>query len=164
MTPFVLRAGDPRAARGIGTLAHGGGAFLLPLLGAVGSGLLSLVFVSDRDTSPSALRRALDGMAEPVALILDGDDYAPGAPSDWRCTAAALAWARIALVHGAAGTREHYEIATLAAAARGRLLLVHCSSSEALAWAEATARLSPLVITPKGGVHPLPLQPEGTFQ
>ena len=163
---FTMPAGDPRVSRAVAALAHGEGQFLLPMFAAVAQGL-GLVVVQDRETSPSALHRALDAVREPAALILDGDDYRPGAPSDWRCGRAALDWARVALVHGAAGEREHYEAAVLAAALTGRLLIVHCSSGEATAWAERTAaaRLCPLVITPRPGVvHPQPMAPTGPIQ
>jgi hypothetical protein len=165
MGVLTLPAGDQRAALGIGALVHGEGAFMLPLLGAVQSALLSLVIVSGRDTSPSALKRALEQVRGPAVLLLDGDDYQPGAPSDWRCTRAALAWARLALVHGTAGARAHYETAVVAAVAKERLLVVHCASDEALAWAEATAaaHLCPLVLMPERGPHPLPFH-TGTVQ
>ncbi len=158
MRILTLPAGDQRAARGIAALAHGEGSFLIPLLGAVQSALLSLVIVFDRDTSPSALKRALEQIRGPAVLLLDGDDYQPGAPSDWRCTRAALAWARVAVVHGTAGAREHYETAVMAAVAKERLLVVHCASAEAAAWAEATAaaHLCPLMLVPERGTHPLP--------
>lgn len=164
---WVLRAGDPRASQAVAALAHAEGKFLLPLLGAVQAGALAMVWVTDRQTSPSSLRRALDAVREPGVLILDGDDCQPGAPDDWRCTRAALGWARVAMVHGAGGERRHYEMAALAAVMTGRLLIVHCSSAEAGAWAERTAaeRLCPLVITPRPGVvHPQPPQADGPLQ
>ena len=166
MPPIIVRSGHPGAARVIGALAHTPGAqFLLPLVAAIPNGL-TLVFVSDQQISTSALRRALDRLPEPVTLIIDGDDYRPGAPADWRCTRAALAWARVAIVHGAAGARAHYELAVLAAAATGRLLLVHCASAEAQDWtaAAAAARLRPLMIVPERGEHPLPERAEGPLQ
>ncbi len=163
MSIITLAAGDQRTTLGIRALAHGEGAFMLPLLGAIQCGLLSLVIVSGRETSPSALRRALDGVREPAVVMLDGDDYRPGAPADWRCTRAALAWARVAVVHGTAGARVHYEAAVMAAVAKERLLLVHCASGEAAAWAEAAAHLCPLVVVPERGPHPLPFH-AGTVQ
>ena len=166
MSILSLPAGDQRAALGIGALAHGKGAFLLPLLGAVQSARISLVVVLDRAASPSALKRALEQIRGPAVILLDGDDYQPSAPSDWRCTRAALAWARVALVHGAAGTREHSGLAVVAAALHGRLLLIHCASAEAQGWTEAAAavKLNRLTIVPQRGPHPLPLRPEGTLQ
>ncbi len=86
---FTMPAGDPRVSRAVAALAHGEGQFLLPMFAAVAQGL-GLVVVQDRETSPSALHRALDAVREPAALILDGDDYQPGAPADWRCGRAAL--------------------------------------------------------------------------
>ncbi len=158
MSIITLAAGDQRAAIGIRALAHGEGAFLLPLLGAVQSASISLVMVEGRGTSPSALKRAVEPLRGPVVVLLNGDDYVPGAPPDWRCTRAALAWARVALIHGAGGARMHYELAAVAAALHGRLLLVHCSSAEALAWGEvaSAAGVSPLVVMPRAGPHPLP--------
>lgn len=164
---LTLRPGDPRAARAIAALVHGEGQFLLPLLAGVQSGALSLVWANDRQTSPSALRRALDDAGSPTALILDGDDYFPGAPDDWRCAGAALGWAKGVLVHGAAGERGDYEAAALAAVLTGRLLVVHCSGAEAAAWAEraGAASLCPLVIAPRPGVvHPQPPQAAGPLQ
>ena len=164
--PFVLRAGDPRASQAVAALSHDGGQFLLPLFAAVPHGL-ALVFAQDRETSPSALRRALDAVREPAALLLDADDYQPGAPTDWRCAPAALAWARAALIHGAAGEREHYAAAVVAATMTGRLLIVHCGSAEAAAWATVAeaAKLPTLVIAPRPGVvHPQPPQADGMLQ
>ena len=161
-----MAAGDARAARAVAALAHSEGKFLLPLLGAVAQGL-GLVVVQARETSPSALRRALDAVREPAAVLLDGDDYQPGAPADWRCTRAALGWARAAMIHGAGGERQHYEAAALAAALTGRLLIVHCSSAETIAWAEqmAAARLCTMVITTRPGVvHPQPMAPTGPLR
>jgi hypothetical protein len=165
--PWILRAGDPRAGRAVAVLAHGEGTFLLPLFGAVQTGVFSLVWASDRQTSPSALRRALDTAGEPAVVLLDGDDGQPSAPEDWRCGRAALAWARAALIHGAAGERQHYATGALAAALIGRLLLVHCGGSEAASWATVAeaARLPTLIITPRPGVvHPQPAKADGPLQ
>ncbi len=165
--PWVLPAGNARASQAVAALAHGEGQFLAPLLGGVQTGALSLIWATDRHTSPAALRRAIDAIGEPAALLLDGDDYRPGGPEDWRCTGAALAWARVAMVHGAAGEREHYAAAVVAARLAGRLLIVHCAGAEARAWAERTAaaRLCPMVITPRPGVvHPQPPQAAGPLQ
>ena len=76
-------------------------------------------------------------------------------------TARAIAWARRIMIHGAGAKIAHYEAAVLAAQARGRCLIVECSSATLPAWidlARAAAHRPPtLIIEPRNGVHPLPL-------
>ncbi len=104
--------------------------FAVPLWRAASEGLLSLV-VPDRAASPSALRRALAGVAGPMTILIGDDDEAPTGPSGWRCARAAIESSGAALVHGAAGEEPHYRTAALVALLAGRALLIETDSRHA---------------------------------
>jgi hypothetical protein len=71
-------------------------------------------------------------------------------------------WAKVIIVHGAAGDIAHYEFTCVLAQRHRRVLLVECESAALPAWTAlataAHARHVELVlqIPPLGGVHPLP--------
>jgi hypothetical protein len=95
-----------------------------------------------------------------IVLIPDDDGFDRG-PAGWRLAERALRWARAVMVHAAGAEIEHYEAAISAAKLIHCVLVVECSSATLGAWAAlvraAPHRPSTLVIVPRGGVHPVPV-------
>jgi hypothetical protein len=97
----------------------------------------------------------------PSVMLIGDDDGFDRGPDGWSLTPRAVAWARSIMVHGAGAEIVHYESAIVAAQLVGRCLVVECSSATLPAWiavARAAAHRPPtLIIKPRDGVHPLPV-------
>jgi hypothetical protein len=132
----------------------------IPLLRAVRAGRIALV----QPTRTAAVSmRKLKTFGRPVLLVVGDDDHAPDAgPHGWSGIHRPLAWARAIVIHGAVGRPEEYNMAVALAEAVGRLVLVECSSCNAVAWNIAAGRYGPkallhTIIPPAGYAHPAPI-------
>jgi hypothetical protein len=92
-------------------------------------------------------------------IVLISDDLGESRdPAQWRCAISAIAWARIALVHGSGSEVSQYRTAVLSAEITGRCLFIETDSINAPAWAAAIQprEIPCLTIIPRnGGVHPV---------
>jgi hypothetical protein len=116
------------------------------------------------DTSSSRFKAFARATFRRPAIVLIGDDDGfDRGPQGWRLAERALRWADRVLLHGAGAELAHYEAAILAAEHRHRVLVIECSSATLDAWAAlvrgAPHRPATMVIVPRGGVHPLPVDP-----
>jgi hypothetical protein len=97
--------------------------------------------------------------AKPRVVLIADDAGDSRDPDEWRCAISAIAWARVAIVHGTGGKVQHYRKAVRAAELTNRCLMVETDSSGAPAWvATIHDREIPglVCIPPLGGVHPTP--------
>jgi hypothetical protein len=144
--------------------------------GAIGQAYLMRALMAGRiaffsllpDSSSSSFKafQRLTSRRPAVALVGDDDGFDRG-PDGWRLAERALRWATAVLVHGAGAEIGHYEAAIVAAELVRRTLVIECSSATLDAWT-ALVRAAPhrpmvLVIVPRGGVHPLPMD-KGAMQ
>jgi hypothetical protein len=128
------------------------------LLRGVQAGRIDLVILTGhRDVwTPRRLPRAI----RPTIVVISDDDDARESrgPAEWRAFLSASAWARTAVVHGAAARADHYEGLIVAAETAGRALLVETTSDLAPAWCATLAPrgIPTLCITPPAGTpHPV---------
>jgi hypothetical protein len=118
------------------------------------------------DTSTTKFKdwaRATTG--RPAVALLGDDDGCDAGPSAWRTAERAVKWARSILIHGAAAEIAHHESAIIAAELIHRVLIVECGTATLGAWVQlvrdAPHRPTALIIQPRGGVHPVPLDRGG---
>jgi hypothetical protein len=129
----------------------------LPVMRAAADGLIAAVYVTDCRTKWP--ERELAKFRRPVLLVI-ADDLEPERlstpPSGWRCARMLRAWAKSAIVHGAAGEAEHYRGAVLMAMATGHAALIETSSACAVLWTEFLApAMATLTLIPRSGPHPI---------
>jgi hypothetical protein len=157
MAVFSFNQATPLLAEWITAVSQPKTSGLPFLLRAVQAGRIALTVVTGHRTvwTPRSLRSALPT----VVLISDDDDAVPGCdPDEWRCAMSAIAWARGALVHGAAVEARHYESAVDFAEVVGRFLLVETDSFRTAAWLQAIAprQIPRLAVIPRPGqIHPV---------
>lgn len=114
------------------------------------------------DTSSSSFKAfARATSRKPAVTLLGDDDGMDRGPPGWRLATRAVRWAASIVLHGAGAELAHYETAIVASQIVGRVLIVECGTATLDAWA-ALVRAAPhqpsvLVIVPRGGVHPLPM-------
>src|ERR1700722_17548943 len=120
----------------------------LPLVRAVADYRIAVVGIYGADVRwPASALARLD--LPTVVLIgadMDGPEPDPP-PESWKCRNKLHAWARMAIVHGAAGEADHYRIAVAAAQRFQRLAFIECRSEHIEGWASLPWCLPPLVIT-----------------
>jgi hypothetical protein len=114
------------------------------------------------DSSSSKFKAFIRAAGQRPAIVLIGDDDGfDRGPQGWSLTDRAIAWARHIMIHGAGAEIVHYEAAVFAAQLAGRCLVVECSSATLPAWialARMAAHRPPtLIIEPRNGIHPLPI-------
>jgi hypothetical protein len=115
------------------------------------------------DTSTSHFKAFIRATSTKPTVTLIGDDGdMPTGPAGWRLAQRAIRWAKTVILHGAGAEIEHYESAVIAAQLMQRVLIIECASAHLDAWIAlvraAPHRPSALVIVPRGGVHPLPVE------
>jgi hypothetical protein len=102
----------------------------------------------------------------PAVMLIGDDDSMDCGPSGWAQAERVLRWTRALVLHGAGAEIQHYEAAIMAAELARRLLVIECSTATLGAWATpveaAPNRVPTLVIRPRGGVHPLPIERSAT--
>jgi len=160
----VTRAG---CADAIAMMERAGDRHHAPLFRALAECRIVLVavFRGGEGLSRGALKRA---RLPVVFLILDDDEFASG-PAGFPAAWTALRHARSLILHAAAGTAEHYEMAVSMAGTEGSCALVETGTRHAEAWLDAARRaIAPrrhreLAVWPHDGLHPLPL-PRGAVQ
>jgi hypothetical protein len=139
-------------------------------LGAIGQAHLMRALAQGRiaylpllpDTSATKFKAFARATSHrPTVLLIGDDDGFDRGPDGWAMATRAVAWARSVLVHGAGAELHHYEAAILAAQLVRRALVIECSSTTLDAWtalvAGAAHRPRALIIRPRGGVHPVPV-------
>jgi hypothetical protein len=132
------------------------------LLRATAAGRIALTAIMHRKArwSPHDLTSRL-----PTVVLIGDDKGNSRDPADWRCSMAAIAWARAAIVHGCGAERWHYGEAIKAAEVTGRCLFVETDSDHVAAWVSAIAprNIPPgLSIIPREGQkHPIPAGASG---
>jgi hypothetical protein len=155
--PDILRISPELMAQTAAVMA-GLAPWAMPLLSACREGLLAICAVPRGEIAP---RRLLESRRRPLCVWVQDDDHETTGPSGfpsakWLCTR----WARMAIVHGAAGEREHYIGAVLATVVHHRILLIETSSAFADAWCDLLGnghRIPVLKIIPHDGrQHPAP--------
>lgn len=129
------------------------------LLRWVRSGAMALIEVPRDAIWP---KRQLKAVQKPLLVLLGDDDEMATGPAGWRCLNAGCRWPRAAVVHAAGAESGQYEAFGALAVMNRRLLLVETTSAHAAAWIAALRlhRVPVTAILPRGGVHPLPVQPE----
>jgi hypothetical protein len=99
-------------------------------------------------------------------MLIGDDDGMNRGLSGWAQAERALRWPRALMLHGAGAEIEHYEAAIIAAELVRRVPVIECSTATLGAWATlveaAPKRVPTLVIRPRGGVHPLPIERSAT--
>jgi hypothetical protein len=139
------------AAGGIG-LAH--------LLRALRQGRIAFL-PAPADTSVTKFKNWVRITAGRPAVALIGDDDLDQGPSDWPVADRAVAWAKSILIHAAGAEISHCETAVIAAEMVQRVLIIECGTTTMDRWITLVraARHRPpfLVIRPRQGVHPIPL-------
>ena len=155
--PGIIQLSPGEMDRAVGVMATVA-PWALPLLSACREGLLALACMSRGQDAP---RRLLEGARRPTCTWLQDDDEVSTGPSGfpsakWLCTR----WARMALVHGAGGEREHYAGAVIATLTHGRVLFIETDSRHADEWCDLLGngtRIPVLkIIPPDGRQHPAP--------
>jgi hypothetical protein len=116
-------------------------------------GGLALVAGFDRQHAIAAA--VLGGARHSTLVVVSDDDYHATGPRGWRSAAVITSWARAALIHAAGADRESYKAAAEAARLVGRAVLIETSSDHANSWAELVQDKPALVISPRGGPHPI---------
>jgi hypothetical protein len=116
------------------------------------------------ETSSSRFKAFARATSRRPAIVLIGDDDGfDRGPSGWRLTERALRWANSVLLHGAGAALVHYEMAIVAAEAGRRVLVIECGSATLDAWVTlvraAAHQPATVVIIPRGGAHPLRVDP-----
>jgi hypothetical protein len=131
------------------------GAGFTELLRATAAGRIALTAILHRKAkwSPHDLNTKLP------TVVLIGDDHGHSRdPAAWRCSMAAVAWARSAIIHGCGAERFHYQQAITAAEVTGRCLFVETDSDHVAAWVSVIAPrgIPGLSIIPRAGKkHPI---------
>ena len=141
-------------ARGIEFMLRAGDDMHVPLLKAIETGRVAIVFAYGRTggLSLSALQR----LRKPTMILIGDDDYAATGPAGWPCAKQAIRWCRSAIVHGSGADRSFYEGAVATTLLMWRLLVVETSSERTASWASALAAKPTLIIRPENnGPHPL---------
>jgi len=131
------------------------------LLRALYAGRIALLPMP-ADTSTTKFKHwAQITAGRPAVALIGDDDGCDAGPSAWRTAERAVTWARSVLIHAAGAEVHHYETAIVAAELVHRVLIVECLTATLGAWVQlvqdAPHRPMTLVIQPRGGVHPLPL-------
>ena len=125
---------------------------------AAADGRIALANVIDPGAPfPGRLVKATERRSKPV-LVVVGDDPIVGTslgPEGWLCARRLSTWAACAVLHAAAGEREHYLAAVEAAERHGRAALIECSSATLPLWAGFLRARHRLTIEPRGGLHPV---------
>jgi hypothetical protein len=157
--PQVRAWGDiPRAI----AISEGAGAIgQAHLLRALYAGRIAFLPMP-ADTSTTKFKQwARATVGRPAVALVGDDDGFDAGPSAWRTTERAVKWARSVLIHAAGAEIHHYETAILAAELVHRVLIIECSTATLGAWVrlvrDASHRPTALVIRPRVGVHPAPL-------
>ena len=130
----------------------------VPLLRAVGEGLISLCELTRGTTLPThQLERAL----RPVLVLVGDDDGLDTGPSGWAARPRLAGWARHAFVHATGGDVPSYETAIGLALHRKRVVLIETGTVHVMAWHFLFARAGvPTLnlVPPNGGAHPVPVR------
>ncbi len=144
-------------ARVIGHAEMAGAGFYIPLLRRVMQGEISVCWPQRATVQPPFYR--LSKLGRPLVVIVGDDDYATTGPGGWACADKLRTWATFAVVHGAGGKPEHYEMAAEMAVQVRRLLLIETSSEAAQDWAaylfERSPKLPFMGVLPPDGPHPV---------
>jgi hypothetical protein len=143
--------------------------------GAIGTAHLMRALAAGRiayspllpDSSATKFKEFARATAHRPAVVLIGDDDGfDRGPAGWTLAGRAIRWARSVLLHAAGAELAHYEGAIEAAQIMGRVLVIECSTATLSAWAPlvgaAPQRPSVLVIYPREGVHPRPIERRAT--
>ena len=98
---------------------------------------------------------------QPAVVVIGDDGDEPQGPSGWPLAVRAVRWAAAIMLHGAAAEVEQYETVVAAARIVQRVLVIETCSALLSDWATlvraAPHRPSVLVIVPKEGQHPAPI-------
>ena len=135
------------------TRLHHAAPHVVPLLRAVAAGV-HVACVPRGVPFP----RELAALEKPCIVVIGDDDGLATGPAGYPAAKRLGYWARRAMVHGAGGEAEHYELAVEAAALYGRVLIVETGSARISEWRRCLGdgrRVPLLVIVPRYGVHPV---------
>lgn len=148
---------EKQIRRAMDVASRAGATFLLPLCAAALRGKLNLVMLAPGAAWPG---RELRNQTKPT-LILIGDDceLTWQGPTAW--PQELRNWSRHAMIHGAAGTPDSYQMAVSRCMKAGRYVLVETDSGHLEEWTDfflaAKEPVSLDIIVPEDGIHPLPV-------
>jgi hypothetical protein len=97
----------------------------------------------------------------PAIVLVGDDDGMDRGAAGWPLALRVLRWASRIMLHAAGAERRHYRAAVTAAALYHRIAIIECSATTVDSWVAALHTLRvpppPLVIWPRDGMHPIPL-------
>ena len=144
------------ALREIADRMTAAGAPQVPLYAAAAAGQIALIVIEAPDAAWPA--ETIARVRRPTVVVLSGDPgwgqptYGPGR---WRCARKLRNWAAGAIVHGAAGERDHYLEAVALGTILGCLAFVETTSSLARTWGAFLAPIPCMGYLPAEGAHPV---------